>query len=303
MKIVLIFLSIFSFTFALKIPSTHLVETSWLQDNISNKNIVIIDTRDKIKYEKNHIKGAINFPKKMWFQGKIGNIPKRLNSAQQIEEMFSKAGITENSILVFYSQGENNTDFADAASGVWTSYTYGFENSVILNGGLNKWLYEKKEVTNTTPKVKESDIEIETFNKSNIASLNDIIEAQYNDDIQISDARVSSFYTGKIGREDLARKGRIPTAKLTPMIRYTKKVNDYYVLLSKQEASKTLNNNDFGLDLNSSAIFYCNTGHKAIGLWFVSKFIVGMEDVKVYDGSMVEYTRTSHLMQTGESFD
>lgn len=303
MKNIILILLFACFSYALEIPKNHLVSTSWLEKNLNNEKIVIIDTRKESKYKEAHIENAINFPKKMWFQGKIGNIPKKLNSAKQVQEMFSKAAITEDSILVFYSQGEDNTDFADAASGVWTAYTYGFENSVILDGGLNKWLYEKKEVTNIIPKVQKSDIEIETFNKSNIASLNDIIEAQYNDDIQISDARVSSFYTGKIGRDDLAKKGRIPTAKLTPMIRYTKKINDYYVLLPKQEASKTLNNNDFGLDLNSSAIFYCNTGHKAIGLWFVSKFIVGMEDVKVYGGSMVEYTRTSHPMQTGESFD
>ena len=87
------------------------------------------------------------------------------------------------------------------------------------------------------------------------------------------------------------------------MIRYTKKVGNHFEFLSKEEATKTLNNNDYGLELDKGAIFYCNTAHKARGLWFVSKFIVGMNDVKVYESSMVEYTRTQLLMEVGESMD
>jgi len=59
----------------------------------------------------------------------------------------------------------------------------------------------------------------------------------------------------------------------------------------------------YGIDLKKPLIIYCNTGHKARGLWFVSKFIDGMENVKVYDGSMVEYSRTLLPMENGESLD
>lgn len=265
MKKLSIILLLISFSYALEIPSNHLISTSWLEKNLSNEKIVLIDTRSEKQYKKSHIKGAVNYPKKMWFQGKVGNIEKSLNTKEQVQKMFSNASIKEDSIVVFYSQGEDNTDFADSASALFTFWVYGFQNSVI-------------------------------------ASLDDILEAQLNDEIQIADARVSKFYLGEVGREDLQRKGRIPTAKLTPMIRYTKKTNNYYEFLPKEQSSKILNNNDFGLDLNSSAIFYCNTGHKAMGLWFVSKFIIGMEDAKVYSNSMVEYSKTNHEIQTGEPF-
>lgn len=220
-----------------------------------------------------------------------------------MQTIFQNAGITEDSIVVFYSAGKDNKDFADAASALWSFWLYGFTNSAILNGGFNKWKDENHQVSNKTPLIKKSDFEIDTFDSSVLASLPSVIQAQYDDSIQLSDARVSKFYTGEIGRDDLKRKGRIPTAKLTPMIRYTKKTGDSYVFLDKKEASKTLNNNDFGLNLEDEAIFYCNIGHKARGLWFVSKFIIGMKNVKVYDASMVEYTRTLLPMQTGEYMD
>lgn len=300
-KFIILLLSI-TFSYAVEIPSNHLVDTSWLEKNLSNEKLVLIDTRSKEQYKDSHIKGAINYPMKMWFQGKIGNIEKTLNTKEQVQEMLSFAGVKEDSIVVFYSQGKDNTDFADSASALFTFWVYGFKNSVILNGGFNKWQYENKETTSVVIKKAPSDFEIESYDKSVIASLDDILEAQLNDEIQIADARVSKFYLGEIGREDLLRKGRIPTAKLTPMIRYTKKENNYYKLLSKEKSSKILNNDDFGLDLNSGAIFYCNTGHKAMGLWFVSKFIIGMEDAKVYSNSMVEYTRTNHPIEVGEPF-
>jgi thiosulfate/3-mercaptopyruvate sulfurtransferase len=291
------------FAFALDTPSNHLVDTSWLEKNIKNTDLVIIDTRKKEAYEKGHINGAVNYPKSSWFKGKVGNIPKIYNTPEQFQDMFSKAGVTDDSLVVFYSAGENNKDFADAASAFYTAWIYGFKNSVLLNGGFSKWIEEKKSITKNTPKIEPSEYEVESFDPHAIASLNDVLKAQYDENVQIADSRVSKFYTGEVGRKDLTRKGRIPTAKLTPMIRYTKKVGNHFEIISKDEASKTLNNNDYGLELDKGAIFYCNTAHKARGLWFVSKFIVGMEDVKVYEGSMVEYTRTLLPMDRGESME
>jgi len=303
MKKIVLLISMSIFAFALEIPSNHLVDTTWLNKNLSNKDLVIIDTRKKEAYLKGHLEGAVNYPKSSWFKGKAGNIPKLYNTPEQFEEMFSKAGVTENSIVVFYSAGKDQKDFADSASAFYTAWIYGFENVALLNGGFAKWTEEKKKTTKNIPTVETTEFEVENFNPKAIASLNDVLQAQYNDDIQIADSRVSKFYTGKVGRKDLARKGRIPTAKLTPMIRYTKKVGDHFEIISKDEATKTLNNNDYGLELDKSAIFYCNTAHKARGLWFVSKFIVGMDDVKVYEASMVEYTRTLLPMEQGESMD
>ncbi|PIF04824.1 MAG: hypothetical protein CSA86_00390 [Arcobacter sp.] len=303
MKKLLLILTMSVAVFALNIPSNHLVDTNWLEKNISNKNLVVIDTRKKKDFLKGHIKGAINYPKSSWFQGKVGNIPKIYNTPEQFQEMFAKAGVTQDSIVVFYSAGKNSKDFADGASGLYTAWIYGFENSVLLDGGYAKWIEEKKAITKKVSSVKQSDFEVESFTPDAIASLKDVVQAQYDDDIQIADSRVSKFFTGEKTRKDLARKGRIPTAKLTPMIRYAKKVGNHFELLGKDEAKKMLNNNDYGLELDKGAIFYCNTGHKARGLWFISKFIIGMKDVKVYEGSMVEYTRTLLPMETGESMD
>lgn len=292
-----------SVMFALEVPNNHIVSTQWLQKNINDKNLVIIDTIKAEAYKKGHIKGAVNYPKKTWFGGKLGNIPKLPNTIEQVQKMLQNAGVIEDSAIVFYSVGKKNKDFADAASGIWNLWLYNVKNTALLDDGFAKWKSEKKPTTTELPKITKSDIELESFDKSIVASIYDITEAIYNDDIQITDARVNKFYKGEDNRKDLARHGRIPTAKLTPMIRYTKDTGKYFKLVSPQEAKKTLYNSGYVVELDKPLIIYCNTGHKARGLWFVSKFLVGMKDVKVFDGSMVEYSRTNMPMETGEPMD
>jgi len=292
-----------SMMFALEVPANHIANTNWLNKNINDKDIIIIDTRKADAYKKGHIKGAINYPKKSWFQGKLGNIPKLPNTIDQIQTMLQNAGVTENSVIVFYSAGTKNKDFADAASGIWNTWLYGIQKTALLNGGYAKWSFEKKGITTKIPSIEKSDLELETYDKSIIAALPDVVEYMYDEDKQITDARVSKFYTGIDKRKDLARHGRIPTAKLTPMIRYTKDTGNYFELVSKQTAMKTLNNSGYGVEFDKPLITYCNTGHKARGLWFISKFIIGMNDVKVYDNSIVEYSRTNMKMEDGEAMD
>jgi len=292
-----------SFMYALSSPSNHVVTTNWLKQNISDKSLVIIDTRKNKEYKKGHIKGAINYPKSMYFQGKLGNIPKLPNTLEQMQSMLQKAGVHENSMIVFYSAGKLNKDFADSASGIWNTWLYGFKNTALLDGGFAKWTYEKNTISSSIPTPVQSELELESYDKSIIASRADIQEAIYNDDIQITDARVAKFYTGSDKRKDLARHGRIPTSKLTPVIRYVNDNKNYFTLVSKEIANKTLHNSGYGVELDKPLNIYCNTGHKARGLWFVSKFIIGMKDVKVYDGGIVEYSRTLLPMESGEAMD
>ena len=302
MKKLILLVSSICVLFGLEVPKNHIVDTNWLDKNINEKSLVIIDTRKSEDFEKGHIQGAVNIPKKQWFKGEVNGIKKYYNTPQQTQNLLQNAGIKDNSLIVFYSNGLNETDFADSASALWTLYIYGLKNTVILNGGFEKWKFENKKISTIVNNIEKSDIEIESFDKSAIASIDEIIEAILDDDIQISDARVAAFYLGTKGRDDLAKKGRIATSKLTPMIRHLKKENNYYIFNTSKESKDILYNAGFGVELDKPLIVYCNTGHKARGLWFVGKFLVGMDDVKVYDGSMVEYTRTNLAMETGESF-
>jgi thiosulfate/3-mercaptopyruvate sulfurtransferase len=45
-----------------------------------------------------------------------------------------------------------------------------------------------------------------------------------------------------------------------------------------------------GIDPDRESVTYCNTGHLASGVWFVMSEIIGNKNVKLYDGSMHQWT-------------
>lgn len=57
--------------------------------------------------------------------------------------MARKAGISKDSVVVFYSEGKEDTDFENAATALWSLWIYGFKNSVILDGGFENGQVKK----------------------------------------------------------------------------------------------------------------------------------------------------------------
>jgi len=56
------------------------------------------------------------------------------------------------------------------------------------------------------------------------------------------------------------------------------------------------------IDADLPIVSYCNTGHWAATNWFVLSEVLGRKDVRLYDGSMVEWTADgSNPLLTGES--
>jgi thiosulfate/3-mercaptopyruvate sulfurtransferase len=47
---------------------------------------------------------------------------------------------------------------------------------------------------------------------------------------------------------------------------------------------------------NKEIVSFCNTGHWAATNWFVLSELVGDPDVKLYAGSMVDWTRASNAL-------
>lgn len=288
---------------SLEIPKNRVADSVWLEQNIQNPKLKIVDVRSEKDFNQSHIPNSVNIPKSEFFLGVLGDVKSYFTSSEKLAEIFSSKGIANDDIVIFYSAGKVDEDFADSASGVWNAWIYGFENSLILDGGFAKWEFEKRVITNEIRVPKVTSFEFSKFNKKDIASIDEILEAIVYEDLQISDARTSKPYLGEVHRKDIPRSGRIPSAKLTPVMNLVhKQHNLFYTLISKDDAKKTLQNSGFGIDLSKPLITYCNTGHKARGVWFVAKFVLGMSDVSVYDGGMVEYSKTNFKVETGEPF-
>ena len=303
MKHILLYLVSTIFLIGSIIPHNHLVTDAWLQQHKNDSNIIIIDARRASVFKKSHIAHAINIPFEKWFKGRIGNITHMYDTPKQVEALLDTAGVTPKSIIVFYSAGIKKRDYCDAVAGLWNAWLYGFKRSVVLNGGFKGWTVHGGQVVTKAFIPKRTNFYITKFNHNILASLPDVLEAIYNhDNIQLLDVRNSAYFLGQDTDRLLARHGRIPTAKLSSSALEVKKIDGYYMFISKKKSKAILSNSGYGVNLKKPIITYCNTGHNARGMWFVLKFLDNIKNVKVYDGSMLEYSRTLLPIKKGESF-
>ena len=284
---------------AVEVPNNHLVSSSWLNKNIENKSLVIIDTRSRWMYKRGHIQGALNYPKNLFFQGREADIKGLPASKIKIEEILQKAGASPETAVVFYNGGKKAKDFSGAASALWNFWLYGFENVALLDGGFQKWRLEHRRISKGIPHLEKSDFILNqgTNERNSMALLSDVVDAISDDTYQLIDARSHKYFKGKDKRKDLLRHGHIVHSHLLPMISLLKRKHHYYTF-RKYRIIKSIFKRKVNLD--NPMIVYCNSGFHARGLWFVSKFIMNMREVQVYDAGMIEYSRSKHPMERGK---
>lgn len=101
--------SLFSNPIEKQIPSITPID--WLKANINNPNLVIVDLRLYEDYQKGHLKNAVNIPGLESLFDDNFFMPK----LDILKELFSKAGIDSNKLVVAYDNG----DFIWAARFYW----------------------------------------------------------------------------------------------------------------------------------------------------------------------------------------
>ena len=288
-----------------------LVETSWLAKNKSN--VVILEIRKDVKsftkkpvFSKNkktgklklkkvagHIPGStlVNY-KNLRSNKKIDGrtVQKMLVGKVAFEKVMQDAGVNKNSAVVIVSKGENNLDLTMATRFYWQMKYYGHDNMTILNGGMAQWLIDKRKLSTKATKPAKGNW-VSTAERNNILATSKDVESAVSKKGQLVDTRPISLYLGTWRKKSYVyANGHIPGAKPFP--------NE---LLSSKMPAKFLNPSDsksllqqMGVKTDKESITYCNSGHLATGSWFVLSELLGNKNVKMYDGSMHEWTLEKH---------
>lgn len=271
------------------IPETHLVSSGWLSKEMDNPRLVIIDVRSKDAYAAGHIPNALNIPIEEYFQkGYLGNILYMLNTPCQTVKLFRENGISNNSIIIFYNDAAGAVGYTAAAREFWSAWMYGLRDIALLKGGINKWVYENRSITKVI-KYKQGNFSIKNMSLDSVATWPEIYDALAAGNAQLIDNRESAHYNGISGDKRLVRHGHIPGAVKVSASDLTEKVSGHYELRKSEDIKSILKIS--GISSDKPIIVYCNTGHLASGGWFCLKFLAGAKHIKMYDGSMYEYSR------------
>lgn len=289
-----VFLFLFSSTIAFG-NSNPLINSEWLKENLINKNVFILDIRNKIDkggieaFKKGHIPGAVHsdYLNDGW-RIKKNNIPGLLPGENSYIKLIQNIGIKNNDHVIIVPAGVSATDFGSAARVYWTLKIYGHEKISILDGGYSDWKKNYSDIIevglNTKPK---SNYQIK-FNDSMIINSSEISQIIKNGEILLIDARTQAQWRGQNKHPAALRSGRIPTG----ILKWQE--NNYDVSSNKLKSITELKKiyKDIG---DVPVVSYCNTGHWASTNWFVLSELLKKAKVKLYDGSMVDWTNNPNL--------
>ena len=291
---------------ATTVPSP-LADTTWLKDNINK--VVVLDVRKdtksftkqpvfktnkKTKKKKlvrvgGHIPGSVLVPYKQVRSKKVidgKKVSKMLPGKKAFEKILQNAGINKGDAVVITTKGQNNGDMTIATRFYWQMKYYGFSNMAILDGGVASWITSGHTVSSKSKKVSKGNWTSSTLNPAVLASSSDVQKA-IKSKTQLIDNRNISQYLGTWKKSYVYAKGHIPTAKNYPteILTSTKIPAKFLPVKSLKTLNKAL-----GIDSNAPTITYCNSGHLATGSWFVMSELMGNKNVKMYDGSMHQWT-------------
>jgi thiosulfate/3-mercaptopyruvate sulfurtransferase len=259
-----------------------LVTTQWAEENLDSPGVVFAEVdEDTTAYDGGHIPGAVKIDWKNELQD-----PVRRDFVNRVgfEKLLSEKGIANDDLVVLY--GGNNNWFA--AYAYWYFKLYGHDKVQLLDGGRKKWELDgrelsadevKREATNYS--AKEPDTTIRAFR-------DEVVDAI--DTKNLVDVRSPDEFSGKLNapahlpQESAQRSGHIPSAVNVP---WAKTANEDGTFKSAEELAELYK--EAGLDTSKSTIAYCRIGERSSHTWFALRELLGLEDVKNYDGSWTEY--------------
>lgn len=274
---------------ALAADTQPLVSVEWLKSHLQDKNLVVLDIRSAIDgggakaYAEAHIPGSVHsdYDKAGWRVSR-NNVPFMLPTTAELEKLIGDIGIDEDSRVVVVPAGVSFTDFGSAARTYWTLKIVGLKNVSILDGGVAAWRQAGLPVENGVKKPSAT-IFTATFDKKLLAQISDVERIETMGGATLIDARPASFFTGKEKAPNASAYGHIPGAvNLDSASFYDATTNK---LKPKAELASLAAHVPAG-----PTVSYCNTGHWAATDWFVLHELLGRSDVRLYDGSMVEWT-------------
>lgn len=243
-------------------------------------------------FEAGHITGAVHAPYAL-FRGSKEN-PGAVPVEENLEAVLQKLGVTKDRPIIIAHQGKNATDFGAAARVYWTLKSSGIPKLSILDGGVNAWSGAGYALdTGAGASVTPSNIDI-TFNTKWLATTEDVQKLVESPDVvDLVDARPAEFWEGNRKHNAALRPGTLPHSRFFRQDRWFGGADG--VKIDSAALNALLEEGDFGSD-HRTIVSFCNTGHWAATNWFVLSEVAELRDVKLYAGSMVEYSQSEGPM-------
>ncbi|MFO1299115.1 MAG: rhodanese-like domain-containing protein [Burkholderiaceae bacterium] len=266
-----------------------LVNVDWVKANLEKPGIVFVDFRPPTDYLRGHIPGAVNsnYAKDGWREERADKVPDMFPAKiEPLAAMIGKLGIDNKTHVVLVPPGTSSTDMGIGTRVYWTFKVLGHDNVSILDGGMVAWEKDKKNPMQAgAARPAEGKTFQASLRKDMIVTMDDVKKAKAAG-VLLVDNRPEDQFVGINRHPKATESGTIEGAKNLP--------NGWMTVNGGGEFRKAGQLEQLfkvaGVPTRGDQINFCNTGHWASVGWFVAHELMGNQQARMYDGSMVEWT-------------
>ena len=289
------------------VNSHALVETDWLEEHLNDTDLCLLDCHVNLipedsggfrmesgrpSWETGHIPGSHFVDFTTGLSDRHSALPLMMPPADQFAAAMAHGGVSAHPRVILYDDFYNIW----AARVWWMLRASGFDNAVVLSGGWHKWTQEGRPVSNR-PAAPVRGQFASTPRPELMAGKQEVLEAMQTPSSCLLNALTAEDHAGTGGMIQYPRPGRIASSVNVSFYDLVDPETHAYLpveqLREKFEA--------VGATDAQRVITYCGAGIAASSDAFVLT-LLGLEDVAVYDGSLMEWAADASLpMETDTS--
>lgn len=261
-----------------------LVSTAWLAQHLNDPKLVLFHVGDEKEYPPEHIRGArfLSLHAITSDGMEPGALALEMPPPEKLHAQLEAIGISDDSRIIVYGAKDW---ISPPTRAIFTFLYAGLENVSMLDGGLEAWKREGREVTAAIPTATTGQLSSLKL-KPMLADAAFVQAHVKTPGFVVIDARDASFYDGvqKGGRVEHHMAGHIPGSKSVP---YQEVNGDDLKLKPAAELEAIFAR--AGVKPGDTVIGYCHIGQQATAMLFAARSLG--HPVRLYDGSYEDWAR------------
>jgi len=247
--------------------------------------MLIIDCQPNIHdYIQEHIPGAV-YLNEEFLRASLKGMPNVFSTKEVVEETFRRIGVNMSQPVLVYTGLGPFKKWGDGLEQTMLAYglsRYGHEKVLILDGGIDRWKKEGRQLSQVFPNLTGGDFRA-TVRSEYFIDYNEFKAIMGHPDVMVLDARPAALYEGQ---GPWIKPGHIPGAINFPWASLM--TDNKRELKPEEEIVKMMQ--DAGITKDKTIITSCGTGREQTNEFLLMKFYFGFPKVRGHEGAFTEWT-------------
>ncbi len=276
-----------------------LIDADWLIEH--RDEVILLDVRKKEAFDtEGHIEGARLVDVGTVRVNRVVDgkeLTRMRPTPEQFQAYLRTLGIDNDSRVVITQRGHTPGQLAGAARLYWHFKYYGFEDVALLDGGNAGWVDALEDLTDepTAPPA-EGHYRVGAEHPEILATMGQVRAALGRDGTTLIDTRNLRYHIGIDKKSYVYGYGHIPGARLLPY-KFLTPARGTQRYFEPKRLKRIIG--DLNIDLDDELILFCNSAYECSSDWFALHEILGVPKVRIYDGSLHQWTQyDDNPMQT-----